>query len=98
MLKKYMSRKKNHTSIYVTSIIEDIQTRFIEEKTTRFSEGFIEREYTFEDGAVVKYEWQDAPRSGSADKFNHKFTLLTPPKPNPHKLKKGVIKEINYPE
>jgi hypothetical protein len=93
-----MSRKTNHTDIYVTSLIEDIQTRFTKEETIKFIEGKqIEREYTFEDGAVIKYEWQDAPRSGSADKFNHRFTLITPPKPNPHKLKKGVIKEINYP-
>jgi hypothetical protein len=92
-----MSRKTNHTNLYVTSIIEDIQTRFIKEETTKFSEGQIEREYTFEDGAVVKYEWQDAPRAGSGEKFNHKFTLKNPPKPNPHKLKPGVIKEINYP-
>jgi len=98
MLKKVMGRKTNHTSIYVTSIIEDIQTRFIKEETTRFTEDSIEREYTFEDGAVIRYEWQDAPRTGSSDRFNHKFTLITPPKPNPHKLKKGVIKEINYPE
>ncbi len=93
-----MSRTKNHTSIYVTSIIEDIQTRFVKEETTKFTEDFIEREYTFEDGAVIKYEWQLAPRSGSAGKFNHRFTLITPPKPNPNKLKTGVIKEINYPE
>lgn len=93
-----MSRKTNHTSIYVTSIIEDIQTRFTREETTKFIEGEqIEREYTFEDGAVVLYEWQNAPRSGSSEKFNHRFTLKTPPKPNPHKLKTGVIKEINYP-
>lgn len=92
-----MSRIKNHTSIYVTSIIEDIQTRFINEETTKFTENFIEREYTFEDGAVIKYEWQDAPRGGSSDKFNHRFTLISPPKPNPNKLKAGVIKEIFYP-
>jgi hypothetical protein len=93
-----MSRKTNHTNIYVTSIIEDIQTRFIKEETTKFTESQIEREYTFEDGALVKYEWQDAPRSGSSEKFNHRFTLVKPPKPNPHKLKEGVIKEINYPQ
>lgn len=93
-----MSRKINHSNIYVTSIIEDIQTRFIKEETIKFSEGeSIEREYTFEDGAVIQYEWQNAPRTGSAEKFNHRFTLKTPPKPNPHKLKKGVIKVINYP-
>lgn len=92
-----MSRKANHTDIYFTSIIEDIQTRFTNEETLKFIEGKqIEREYTFEDGAIIKYEWQNAPRSGSADKFNHRFTLKTLPKPNPHKLKTGVIKIINY--
>ncbi len=93
-----MSRKTDHTNIYVTSIVEDIQTRFVKEETTTFKEGEqIAREYTFEDGAVVKYEWQNAPRSGSGGKYNHRFTLQGLPKPNPHKLKKGVIKEINYP-
>ncbi len=92
-----MSKITNHTSIYVTSIIEDIQTRFVKEETTKFTDSKIERDYTFEDGAVVKYEWQDAPRSGSSGKYNHRFSLITLPKPNPHKLKKGVIKEINYP-
>ncbi len=93
-----MSKITNHTNIYVTSIIEDIQTRFTNEQTTKFIEGEeIKREYTFEDGAVILYEWQNAPRSGSSGKFNHRFTLKTLPKPNLHKLKTGIIKEINYP-
>ncbi len=93
-----MSRKINHSNIYVTSIIEDIQTRFTNEVTIEYNEGeSMEREYTFEDGAVITYEWQNAPRSGSSEKYNHRFTMKTLPKPNPHKLKKGLIKVINYP-
>ena len=91
-----MSENKKQINMYVTSIIEDIRTRFTNEETTKFSEDFIERIYTFEDGAVIKYEWQNGERSGSKDKFNHRFTLETLPKPNPNKLKKGVIKTINY--
>ncbi len=48
------------------------------------------------DGAVVVYEWQDSAGVGDEGHFNHKFTLKRPPRPNPHKLKKGVIKIIEY--
>ena len=89
-------KTNKHTNYYVTSIIQDIQTRFIEEKTTKFSLSHIERTYEFDDGAIVVYEWQDSAGVGNEGHFNHKFTLKRPPKPNPHKLKKGVIKVIEY--
>ena len=92
-----MSVNKDKTNRYVTNIIQDIQNTFVSERTIKFSETQIERVYEFEDGAVVKYEWQDYPPTGNdKDKYNHRFTLVTPPEPNPGKLEKGVIKVINY--
>ena len=93
-----MSKNKKQAGIYVTSIVQDIQSRFVKEETTKYSDARIERIYEFEDGAVVKYEWKDFPSSGGDEetKFNHRFTLVTIPKPNPKKLKEGVIKVINY--
>ncbi len=93
-----MSKKTKYTGIYVTSIVQDIQTRFVKEETTKYSEARIERVYEFEDGAVVKYEWKDFPMVSDPEekRFNHRFTLVTPPKPNPNKIQKGVIKVINY--
>lgn len=88
---------KDQVNSYVNSIIQDIQNHFVTEETIKYSKNNIERIYEFEDGAKIKYEWQDAPRSGAGDKFNHRFTLENLPKPNPNKLKKGVIRVINYP-
>lgn len=90
--------KNKHTELYVTSIIEDIQTRFVSEKTLKHSDRKIERSYEFEDGAVVRYEWQSGPGEGPDERFNHRFSLTKPPKPNPNKLKKGVIRIIEYSE
>ncbi|NNE67559.1 MAG: hypothetical protein HKN33_13425 [Pyrinomonadaceae bacterium] len=91
-------KNNKHTNYYVTSIIQDIQTRFVAEETTKFSLSQIERTYEFDDGAIVKYEWQDKSVVTDEDSYNHRFTMARPPKPNPHKLKKGVIKIIEYPE
>ena len=91
-----MTRKISHTDIYVTSIVEDIQTRFVNEETLKYSETEIERLYEFEDGATVKYEWQCGPGKAADEKYNHRFTLATPPKPNPNKLKKGIIRTIGF--
>ncbi len=92
-----MSVNKDKTNRYVTNIIQDVQNTFVSERTITFSETRIEREYEFEDGAVIKYEWQDFSQTGNDDeKYNHRFTLVTPPEPNPGKLEKGVIKVINY--
>ena len=92
--KENMTNK--HTNLYVTSIIEDVQTRFVREETVKYSETEIVRSYEFEDGAVVKYEWQSAPGKKAGEQFNHRFTLTTAPKPNPNKLRKGVIRVIDY--
>lgn len=89
-------KNNKHTNYYVTSIIQDIQTRFVDEKTTKFSLNQIERTYEFDDGAVVVYEWQDSASQKAGDEFNHRFTLKKVPKPNPNKLKTGVIKVISF--
>ncbi len=92
-----MPANKDKSNRYVTNIIQDIQNTFVSERTIKFSETRIERVYEFEDGAIVKYEWQDYPPTGnSADNYNHRFTLVTPPEPNPNNIEKGLIKVINY--
>ena len=90
-------KNNKHANYYVTSIVQDIQTRFVGEKTTKYSLSQIERIYDFDDGAVVKYEWQDSSVVKSMDEYNHRFSLTKPPKPNPHKLSKGIIKVISFP-
>ncbi|MGI8543618.1 MAG: hypothetical protein ACR2MD_09100 [Aridibacter sp.] len=92
-----MVKVTEHTEIYIKSILQDIRNHFVEE-TLSHSANRIEREYKFEDGAVIKYEWQNAPRAGSANLYNHRFSLINPPKPNPYKLKTGIVKVINYPQ
>lgn len=91
-----MKKINKQANMYVTSIIEDVQTRFVDEKTTIYSDNQIERTYEFEDGAVVRYEWQDAPGKADDEKYNHRFTLVKVPKPNPGKLKKGVLRAIEF--
>ncbi len=91
-----MSKTNKQLKMYVTSIIEDIQTRFVNEKTLKYSERRIERVYEFEDGAEVKYEWQSAPGKAADQDYNHRFSLVKPPMPNPEKLKNGVIKVIEF--
>ena len=91
-----MSKKLNHTDYYTNSIIDDVRTRFVSEETTKYTGSEIVRIYEFDDGAVVKYEWREAPRGEVSDSFNHRFTIVKPPRPNPHKLKKGVIKVIDH--
>lgn len=78
---------------YADIIMRDEREKIVSETPTVYEDERIERIYEFADGAVVKYEWQDAPR---AEAFNHKFTLIKPPAPNPHKFRAGVVKVINY--
>lgn len=78
---------------YADIIIRDERERIVSETPTVYRDDKIERVYEFDDGAVVKYEWQSAPR---AEAFNHKFTLVTPPAPNPQQFRAGVVKVINY--
>ena len=78
---------------YADIIIRDEREKIVSETPTVYEDDRIERIYEFADGAVVRYEWQDAPR---AEAFNHKFTLIKTPTPNPRKFQTGVVKVINY--
>jgi hypothetical protein len=91
-----MSRKTQATDFYANSIIEDVRSRFTHEETTKFTEHEIERVYEFEDGCVVKYEWRSGGRGGKSGGYNHRFSIVKPPKPNPEKIQKGVIREIPF--
>ncbi len=93
-----MARKSQTTDFYANSIIEDVRSRFISEETTKFTDSEIERIYEFEDGAVVKYEWRSPDGRSARDGFNHRFSIVKVPKPNPNKIKVGVIREIGFPE
>lgn len=73
-------------------IMSDQNEGIVCETPTIYSEHRIERIYEFDDGAVVKYEWQDLSRTD----FNHRFTLVVVPTPNPAKLVQKVIKTIDY--
>lgn len=77
---------------YVAIILRDETDKIVTETPTVYENARIERVYEFTDGAVVKYEWQDV----SLRHFNHRFTLVQPPSPNPGKLSAGVIKTIDY--
>ncbi len=91
-----MGREINETGEYVNIIIGDVFEEIADEKTTIYTNEKIERLYYFHDGAVVKYEWKGFPADNSSESFNHRFTLITPPSPNPHKFKTGVIKIIDF--
>ena len=77
---------------YVEIIMRDEIEEIASETPTIYENARIERIYEFKDGAVVKYEWQDL----SLMQFNHRFTLVKPPSPNPGKLSAGVIRTIDY--
>jgi hypothetical protein len=77
---------------YVEVIMQDDAAKIVRETPVVYEAARLEREYEFKDGAVVNYEWRDA----SMESFNHQFTLVRPPKPNPKKLSAGVIKTLNY--
>lgn len=85
---------------YADIIMRDERDKIVSETPTVYETDCIVRVYEFEDGAVVKYEWQSTPdgRTSETGKYNHRFTLTTLPAPNPHNFKKGVIKVINYPK
>jgi hypothetical protein len=91
-----MEERRNSANFYVNAIIKDIQNQFVREETTNFSEGKIEREYEFEDGAIVKYEWQNRDESQKNEPFNHRFTLIKTPIENEDDLQIGIIKVLNY--
>lgn len=85
---------------YAEIIINDERAKIVSETPTIYETHRIERVYEFHDGAVVKYEWQEAPsgRTSKAEIFNHRFTLMETPSQNPNKFQKGVIKVIKYPQ
>jgi hypothetical protein len=84
---------------YAEIIMRDEREKIVTETPTIYEDDRIERIYEFADGTVVKYEWQSAldGRTSATGEFNHRFTLINQPTPNPNKLKKGIIKVINYP-
>lgn len=87
-----MSKTEEYTDV----ILNDYRKKIVKETPTIYESDKIERLYEFADGAVVKYEWQSFPAKNSKEIYNHRFTLITPPKPNPGKIKTGVIKTIDY--
>ena len=88
------------TEEYADIIMRDEREKIIRETPTVYETDKIERIYEFADGAIVKYEWQSTPdgRTSEDGKFNHRFTLITLPTPNPNNFKKGIVKVINYPK
>ena len=84
---------------YADIIIRDEREKIIKETPTVYTDDKIERVYEFGDGAIVKYEWQSTPdgRTASEERYNHQFSLINLPVPNPNKFKKEIIKVINYP-
>jgi hypothetical protein len=91
-----MQERRNQANIYVNAIIKDVQNTFVREETISFSQSKIERVYEFEDGAMVKYEWQSADNQDPKEPFNHRFTLIKVPTPNQGNLESGVIKVVSY--
>lgn len=94
-----MNKDQQHSRDYVQIIIEDNLNLIVAEETIEHEHTYIKRNYEFDDGAIVCYEWQDFPFTQTSDMelFNHKFTLVTPPSPNPDGLKPGVLKKIDFP-
>jgi hypothetical protein len=91
-----MSKKNDPAEQYAEIILRDEREKIARETPTVYETDKIERLYEFHDGAVVRYEWQSFPGNNSKEKYNHRFTLVTVPSPNPHKLKSGIIKTIDY--
>ena len=84
---------------YVDIIMRDDLPMIAAEQTIVYEETRIERLYKFHDGAIVRYEWQGVAdsRSVTGEVYNHRFSLVEPPVPNPQGLERGMIKTINYP-
>lgn len=84
---------------YAEIIMRDERKLIVKETPTVYETHKIERVYEFQDGAIVKYEWQESPtgRTSKDEIFNHRFTLMVLPTPNPNKFEKATIKVINYP-
>jgi hypothetical protein len=87
-----MSKQQIAQDNYVNVIVRDEREKIASERPVVFENDRLERLYEFPDGAVVRYEWRDASVGG----FNHRFSLIAPPDPNPNNLVTGVITEIHY--
>lgn len=89
----------NNLSEYAETIMRDDLSLIAAEQTIVYEEDRIERLYKFHDGAIVRYEWQGIgdSRTVSGDVFNHRFSLVEPPSPNPRGFECGLIRTINYP-
>ncbi|MBA2735507.1 MAG: hypothetical protein H0U50_01840 [Pyrinomonadaceae bacterium] len=94
-----MKTEVQSTEEYVNIILDDEREKIVSETPTEYSDDKIERIYEFEDGAVVKYEWQNSlsGRTSTAERYNHRFTLIKTPLPNSSRFKEGIIEVINYP-
>ena len=88
------------TEEYADIILRDEREKIVSETPTVYESDKIERIYEFADGAIIKYEWQSTPdgRTSKNEIFNHRFTMVETPSPNPYKFEKGIIKVINYPK
>ena len=91
-----MMKNIQNAKEYAEIILNDEREKIAAETPTVYTDDKIERVYEFGDGAIVKYEWQSQPAESSAEKYNHRFTLLNPPTANSNNLKKGIIKVIDY--
>ncbi len=91
-----MKDRRNTTNYYVNAIIKDIQNAFVREETIIFSESNIERIYEFEDGAIIRYEWQSETQAAMNEEFNHRFSMIKLPSPNTDNFQNGIIKTISY--
>lgn len=87
------------SSNYAEIILRDNLSMIAAEQTIVYESDRIERLYKFHDGAIVRYEWQGIGKSRtvSGEVFNHRFSLVEPPDPNPNGFERGVIRTINYP-
>jgi len=96
---KPMKTEVQSTEEYVNIILDDEREKIVSETPTEYSDDKIERIYEFEDGAVVKYEWQNSlsGRTSTVERYNHRFTLIKTPLPNSSRFKEGIIEVINYP-
>ncbi len=80
---------------YVAIIMRDDLSMIAAEQTIVYEAARIERLYKFHDGAIMRYEWQDSSIVG--DSFNHRFSLVEPPSPNPGNLERGIVRVIGHP-
>ena len=87
---------KNSAEEYAEIIMRDERAKIVRETPVVYETEKIERVYEFADGAIVRYEWRDFPADSAAENFNHRFSLEKLPSPNPDKLKKGIIRTIEY--